>query len=449
MNHGMAGISRERSFVRTSGQNIQQHNQQIREKPALEIYRPPNVRIDNNSNGGMMGMPQNKLNVHAEEFQMKRPLHQQMGHHLQQSKSSSNMHPYNLHLPLARMQAATRPMIYNQMPHHNIFQQQSHPHQQQTHVPLMASPSSSNVMQPRVKFAPDPVIHQVAQNKVQPMNPFHQQQQQQQSAMKIPNPLQRSKSLTSADNLINRSFAGLSLSADVTDIGQFAPEVQAVIDKAVIDPNQLSARALMELATKIMERAIEGRRYALPVARLCIQIIAKEQKETFLEAMLNTCRQWYNEREKVLGVPPQSKIPARPRFTSFMSFLTEMFCQLKRRQLQLKTHCDGAPPPLVLLTLLEKCCEDCVKPPVRSLAEIECLFFVLTCIGRDLEQHLPQQLEMLLTAVRDAFLNSSASVPAIRRTLLQLIELQASRWQLPGNTVLYYYPTQRQTMTNN
>lgn len=274
-------------------------------------------------------------------------MHQHMGggHQLQQSKSTSNVHPYNLHLPLARMQPATRPMIYNQMPHHNIFQQQQ-PTTHQTHVPLMASPSSSNVMQPRVKFAPEPtvtVIHtqnaSPAQHTIQPqMNPY----QNAGNMMKIPNPLQRSKSLTSADNLINRSFAGMSLSADITDIGQFPSEVQAIIDKAIVDPNQLSARVLMELATKIMERAIEGRRYALPVSRLCIQIIAKEKKETFLEAILNTCRQWYNERNKVLGIPPQSKIPARPKFTAFMSFLTEMFCQLKRRQLQLKTHCDGA-----------------------------------------------------------------------------------------------------------
>lgn len=57
-----------------------------------------------------------------------------------------------------------------------------------------------------------------------------------------------------------------------------------------------------------------------------------------------------------------------------MAFLTEMFCQLKRRQLQLRTKCDGVPPPLVLLTLLSKCCEDCVKPPVRSLSEVQILF---------------------------------------------------------------------------
>lgn len=111
-------------------------------------------------------------------------------------------------------------------------------------------------------------------------------------------------------------------------------------------------------------------RYALPTSRFCIAIIAKEHKETFLEALLNTCRQWYQERDKVLGTPHSIKNVSRPRFTAFMAFLTEMFCQLKRRQLQLRTQCDGVPPPLVLLTLLAKCCEDCVRPPVRSLSEV-------------------------------------------------------------------------------
>jgi hypothetical protein len=57
-----------------------------------------------------------------------------------------------------------------------------------------------------------------------------------------------------------------------------------------------------------------------------------------------------------------------------MSFLTEMFCQLKRRQLQLRTQWEGISPAIVLLTLLGKCCEDCVKPPVRSLSEVKFKF---------------------------------------------------------------------------
>lgn len=75
------------------------------------------------------------------------------------------------------------------------------------------------------------------------------------------NTLQRSKSLSSADALA-RGIAGLGLGIghDTTDIGSFKPEIQAVIEQALIDPNQLNARSLMELANQIMQRAVEGRR---------------------------------------------------------------------------------------------------------------------------------------------------------------------------------------------
>lgn len=114
--------------------------------------------------------------------------------------------------------------------------------------------------------------------------------------------LQRSKSLSSADAL-TRGMAGLGLGLgnEVADIGQFTPEIQALIDTALEDPNKLNSRCLMELTSQFIKRAVESRRFALPISRLCLNIIAKEQKETFLEALLNTCRQWYQEREKVSG----------------------------------------------------------------------------------------------------------------------------------------------------
>ncbi|XP_058815296.1 uncharacterized protein LOC131678892 isoform X2 [Topomyia yanbarensis] len=473
------GISRERSFIRTSNQqnankrrslafsqsqamqHAQQQQQQLRGKPPMEIYRPPNVRLDGHPN------QINKLNVHAQEFQMNNlndgriPLQNSRSlniysNSLQQAKSNLGMQ-LNLHPRAHPMQLGNIGS-----PHRGPIMMSSHPMQhggvqlQSSHMPLVNSPSSGNILHstgPRVKFAPEPIVHtEHTNNSFQPQSNNNLPSTLQPSAQNLNNnnnpmniaPLQRSKSLSSADTL-TRGLAGLGLAVgpDANDIGQFPPEIQAIVHKAADDPNQLNARCLMELATQLMHRAVDGRRFALPISRLCITIIAKERKETFLEALLNTCRQWYQERDKVLGPLLNIKNPSRPRFTAFMAFLTEMFCQLKRRQLQLRTECDGVPPPMVLLTVLGKCCEDCVKPPVRSLSEIECLFFVLTCIGRDLEMHLPQQLETLLAAVRDAFLNSSASAPAIRRTLLQLIELQASRWQLPGNTVLYYYPSSK------
>ncbi|XP_017152076.1 uncharacterized protein LOC108162052 isoform X1 [Drosophila miranda] len=472
-------ISRERSFVRTSNQqNINkrrslafnvpgnQQSGQMRGKPAMDIYRPPNVRgemaapIGGGGGGGGAGSGGvNKLNVNAQEFTMTGNCSPTEA----LSNRSSLIFPtnvpgqspslgqyVNVNVNVNRRQAG---LSLGNMPggmkasHHRSILV-THPISPLAggQMPLMNSPSSGNILHTtnRVKFAPEPRGQQMSsasQNQFQ--QNYGQQYQPNLNGSIDPymngNALQRSKSLSSADAL-TRGMAGLGLGLgnEMSDIGGFTPEIQALIDTALEDPNQLNSRCLMELTSQFIKRAVESRRFALPISRLCLNIIAREQKETFLEALLNTCRQWYQEREKLLFAIQGMKSPSRVRFTAFMAFLTEMFCQLKRRQIQLRTHHEGTPPPLVLLSLLSKCCEDCVRPPIRSLSEVECLFYVLTCIGQDVEQQLPQQLELLMSLVRDAFLNAGDSAAAIRRTLLQLIELKASHWQLPGNTVLYY-----------
>lgn len=75
------------------------------------------------------------------------------------------------------------------------------------------------------------------------------------------NSLQRSKSMSSAD-VLAREIAGLGLGCanESNEIGSFIPEIQAIVDQAVIDPNKLNTRTLMVLANQIMQRAVEGRR---------------------------------------------------------------------------------------------------------------------------------------------------------------------------------------------
>lgn len=446
---GSSGITRERSFIR---QQPHHHNQgqqnskrrsqvitQAKGKPTLEIYRPPNVRTD-----GQPGDQINpKLNVHAKEFTMR----QQQQHHadiqtsrssvhiprdatsigLQHSRSSGNM----LRHPLATMPLQAPPPPPPQQ------QQQHPPHHHVLPIPLLQSASSGNILHPspRVHFQ----LHAppgLAFPGMAPAGSFRPQQ-------KHPHlggggsGLKRSKSMSAADSAsLAAKLKSLALQADAPDLGEFPPEIQANVQLAVDDPNKVPARTLMELAKHIMERVVEGRRYSLPGAKLCATIIERERTETFLESLINICQQWYQERDRILR---NVRAGDGSRFTAFMWFLTEMSCQLKRLRLQKLDSADREPPGLVLLALLVRCCQVCVRPPIRSLAEIECLFFVLTSIGRDLEQELPAQLDQLLTSVRDGFL-ASAALPAVRKTLLQLIELKASNWQLSGPTVLYYYP---------
>lgn len=402
-------VQRERSFIKSS-RDLQKRRSQtmatIKTKPTMELYRPPNVRSD---------LSPGKLNVHAKEFTM--------SHDLQPSKSHGQL---NMQMGF---EATAVPLQHskssgNILRHHPIIPILP------AAIPILHSPSQI-VSLPSYQYFSQPVFS--GQN-----HPIHYQQQISQvhpAAATFSQNLKRSKSLGAADShhLANKLR---SIAKEEMDLNMFSSEEQSNLKQAIDDPNQLPSRILMDLVKIIMEKAVEGIRYSESIAKLCIAIIEREKNQTFLESLLNMCQQWYQERDHILrGI----KAGDGTRFTAFMWFLTEMCSQLKRHQL--KDQLGSLQPDLVLLSVLAKCCQACITLPIKCLSETECLFFVLTSIGRDLEAELPQQLEQLLGSVRDGFLANTANTSAaVRRTLLQLIELQASNWQLPGSSVLYYYP---------
>ncbi|XP_052129569.1 CBP80/20-dependent translation initiation factor [Frankliniella occidentalis] len=442
-------------------------------KPTLEIYRPPSVRDGSHMNGEGSSIS-NRLNVHAKEFTMES---------LKMSKSSNNILTLNNNnnsfnnnnngssKPSKAALLQQSKSSGNIM--HALQHQRHHPHQ------LQQSASIGNALQQshrvHFRFDVDANADAAGARGAPPAFPLdsyasygsgggsgggrsrhrdvrdHAPVEDQHAGKPLRSKTQaaiatssssggagikRSKSMGSADALGGQT-------KDLPDFANFPPEVQAAIHRAVEDPNQVSARTLMQLVKHIMDRVVESRSFAEPAAKLCITIIEKEKNETFLESLLNTCQLWYQNREKYLKASsPSAGSSGSPsmRYPAFMAFLNEMYCQLKRRQLQLKTQYDGVAPGLLLLTLLAKCCQECLKPPsVNSLKEMECLFFVLSSIGKDLETELPARMNAVLAGVRDAFL-TSAAIPAIRKTLLQLIELHAAQWQLPAPAIMYYYP---------
>lgn len=392
-------FSRERSFIRSnSKQDMQKRKSQTMGKPTMEIYRPPNVRSD------IPQSPPGKLNVHAKEFTMNQ-------HELQPSKSSGNL--AMAFEPLQHSKSSGNILRHIQIP------------LVPTPIALPLLHSTSQILgMPRVNFPIGEIPVPVFTGHNNQWNHYNNNNN---------NNLKRSKSLSAADSQ-HIAAKMKTFSKEETDLGRFAPEDEANLKLAVEDPNQLPSRTLMDLVKIIMERVVEGIRYSEAGAKLCISIIEKEKNQTFLESLINTCQQWYQERDRILrGI----KAGDGTRFTAFMWFLTEMCGQLKRAQI--KGQFENLQPDIVLLSVLAKCCQACVSLPIKCLSETECLFFVLTSIGRDLETELPMQLEQLLASVRDGFL-ASAGAPAVRRTLLQLIELHASSWQLPGSSVLYYYP---------
>jgi len=226
-----------------------------------------------------------------------------------------------------------------------------------------------------------------------------------------------------------------STELDVAKLAVFGVEMEEVIQQTLEDPNRLSARSHMELVRQIFGKVVETQRISELAARFCIFIIERERKETFLESLLNTCQEWYHERDRIIKAENKAG-----RWAAFMSFLNELYGLLKRKQVQLQSKYEGVAPKLVLLTLLAECCVvTLTQNQTLTTPETEVLFLVLTHIQRDLMTEAPGQMTLIVNCLREAFLMSE--VPQqVRKTLLQLLELQAAGWQLPAEAVMYYYP---------
>lgn len=266
--------------------------------------------------------------------------------------------------------------------------------------------------------------------------------------------LKRSKSFT-ADESRGIETIGLR--------DAFPLEYQGLIRQAVLDPNSLSWQKLMELVRLICSKAVENMLYSAPAAQLCFSIIEKEHDHTFLESLQNCCREWYNERDKLLRSPFLTSVGTTAagmrRWTAYVSFLTELYLHVKNQHSQIIQPTQGGNSPgqligphpnspmahlaLTLQTLLYECAIIILKPPsLNCEGEIEILRKMLSTVGRQLESDCSQRMQQLVINLRDAFINPSINAQ-IRKTLLEVIELHASNWQLDLSQTLYYFPYTR------
>lgn len=234
-------------------------------------------------------------------------------------------------------------------------------------------------------------------------------------------------------------------------LGQFNPEVQKLVEAALVVGGSMSGRSVMDLVRHLFTRLVESSRYAEPTARYSVAVVERESGNTYLETLINTCQEWYQERDKLLrsnntlSTYSGGFVPASPRWIAYVTFINELYTMLKRAHLISSVGvADGestlAPSVATLLQLLTECCLVTLRAnSVNSLAEIECVFMVMTSIGRDLEREWPSRLDSVLSTCRDTLLNTPLT-NTVSKTLLQLVELHAARWQLPASTVMYYYP---------
>uniref|UniRef100_A0A1B6CNF2 MIF4G domain-containing protein n=1 Tax=Clastoptera arizonana TaxID=38151 RepID=A0A1B6CNF2_9HEMI len=222
----------------------------------MEIYRPPNVRLDGNIGPNGMAM-QPRLNVHAKEFTMMNS----GSAGLQSSRSSGNLATVmsgNNGFAFSQPVTNSKTMLLQQSKTGGNMLNSLQQSKSSGNILHTLQPVSSGLMQqpaPRVHFARTTSASTAGENNVR-------------SGHKTTlSGLKRSKSLTAADAI-----------AIHTDLGPFPFDVTTDMEQALRDPNEMSARSLMQLVKHVVDRATDNRHYAEPAAKLCINIIEKEKK---------------------------------------------------------------------------------------------------------------------------------------------------------------------------
>ncbi|PSN52184.1 hypothetical protein C0J52_06099 [Blattella germanica] len=227
----------------------------------------------------------------------------------------------------------------------------------------------------------------------------------------------------------------LGVTEEAPDLGNFPPEIQDIIRKAVEDPEKLPISAHEELARQVLERAVASVCYVTPAVKLSMRIIEKDKKENYLKCLLQICTKLYQERKRTLNTTPYSASPC-PRFSAFRQFLQQLYCQVKEKKSSYKLKYQGMTPMKAILIILYSSCWDCLIPPI-SEGKMDSLSFAMTSTGPDLENGLPDRFPKLMEKIRDAFLQT-ATIPSVKKSLLHIIELHASKWKLSSEAVTYY-----------
>ena len=264
-------------------------------------------------------------------------------------------------------------------------------------------------------------------------------------------------------------------------------EHQQLVRRALESPKSLVTTQLMEVVRIIVNKALERLANAHPMSKICMSIIDKEKGKIFLESLMNCCREWFNERERLIkaggGSGAGSQGTTNPRrWPSYVAFLTELYLALrcKQRHVRLITGLDepsknegnsttigGAIGGQVsdediekraqlsliqkqlknLATLLYDCCSALINSAISPSAtsatsDIESLQSALRTVGRFMADDHPQRMSLLMASVREAFIScQQLNLSSMnQKNLMEIIEYRASNWNFSASQQLYYFP---------
>ncbi|XP_015794691.1 uncharacterized protein LOC107371188 isoform X2 [Tetranychus urticae] len=298
----------------------------------------------------------------------------------------------------------------------------------------------------------------------------------------------------------SKSFGSTDCSHGISNLIDFnLPTEHVVLIKRALDnPNNLITTQLMEIVSIICSKAMETSVNSYRLAKICITIADKDKNNLFLEALINCCREWFNERDKLIKMSSNSTHHPKQRWLAYIAFVSELYLNLKSKHRRVKLLLSGGKDsPQIndgnhfldilpeensddednqerqdttdekdreerddqsnylfnlsykqsqsLAMLLYDCCHAILTslPTSGSTAiDIECLLNVLRSVGRFIEEDNVQRMDKIMFLIRETYVGPLATKLSTMslKSLLELIECRSSRWQFNQAQQIYYFP---------
>lgn len=223
------------------------------------------------------------------------------------------------------------------------------------------------------------------------------------------------------------------------------PASLSVVEQALLDPDGLTPEQLERLAHVLCKKALNDADSAEPAAKFCATVIMKESEDTFLDFLMDNCRDRFRQREQFLprceatGATTEQPLTAEGpnhRWRALVSFLAELLGAISERGNVVGTKLCGR--AFCLAAMLCECCKVMLDMMTQDdAAELECLHFALKTAGKGAERAAPLRVSELAKCMRDRFLAEECP-PEARMALLELLELRASGWKMEAPQERYY-----------
>ncbi|XP_072146250.1 uncharacterized protein [Dermacentor andersoni] len=213
----------------------------------------------------------------------------------------------------------------------------------------------------------------------------------------------------------------------------------SIIGKALTDPDSLNALQMQWLVFSICDGVTKDSNNAASAVEFCTSLIKRGRTSAFLDALVETCSEWFKRRELLLPrctarTPAPNPGGTGRSWTAYVAFLAELLAAVSGAE----SSAENSGRIFSLAALLCECCHIMLRSPAQdATAEIQCLRSVFMTAGKSVQRADAQLSAALAKCLRDSFMDSSRSAD-VRQALLELIEFRASGWKLGAAQQRYY-----------